>query len=74
MVKTALLFPGQGSQHVGMGREFYEAFPIARKMYDEASQILGIDIANLSFNGPEDILNLTENTQPAILTHSIIAL
>tara|TARA_B100000686_G_scaffold340628_1_gene416602 strand:- start:1654 stop:2586 length:933 start_codon:yes stop_codon:yes gene_type:complete len=74
MVKTALLFPGQGSQYVGMGKEFYEDFPIARKMYDEAAEILGVDIASLSFNGPADTLNLTENTQPAILAHSIIAL
>ena len=74
MVKTAFLFPGQGAQYVGMGREFYNAFPLARKMYDEAEEILHLDIADLCFSGPEDKLNLTENTQPAILIHSIIAL
>lgn len=74
MVGTAFIFPGQGSQFVGMGKEFFEAVPKARQMYEEASEVLGVDIKSICFNGPEDDLNLTENTQPAILIHSIIAL
>lgn len=74
MVKIALLFPGQGSQFVGMGKDFYDNFSSVRKMYDEASEALGVDIKSISFDGPESDLILTENTQPAILIHSIIAL
>ena len=74
MVGTAFIFPGQGSQFVGMGKDFFDNIPEARKMYEEASEVLGVDIKSICFNGPEEVLNLTENTQPAILIHSIIAL
>ena len=68
-----LVFPGQGSQSVGMGRAFYDAFPAVRKVYEEAEAVLGYDIASLCFHGPIDRLNLTEFTQPALLVTSIAA-
>ncbi len=71
--KIALLFPGQGSQSVGMGRAFYDAYPAARAVFDEADDALGFALSDIIFNGPEDILKLTEHTQPAILTVSIAA-
>jgi [acyl-carrier-protein] S-malonyltransferase len=70
----ALLFPGQGSQSVGMGRAFYDASPVARAVFEEADEALGFAISKLIFEGPEEDLKLTENTQPAILTMSIAAL
>ena len=74
MGKTALLFPGQGSQKVGMGLDLAEAFPAARAVFDEADEALGFPLSKLCFDGPEDDLKLTANTQPAILTCSVAAL
>lgn len=68
------LFPGQGSQSVGMGRGLYDAFPAVRAVYEEASTILGYDAAQLCFEGPVERLNFTEHTQPALLVSSAAAL
>lgn len=70
-MKIGFCFPGQGSQRAGMGKEFYDASPAVRALYQEASDALGFDLAKLSFEGPEADLQLTANTQPAILTASI---
>jgi [acyl-carrier-protein] S-malonyltransferase len=72
--KIAFVFPGQGSQYVGMGKELCEQFPAARKVFAEAEDALGFALGQLCFAGPEADLKLTENTQPAILTASIAAL
>jgi len=69
----AFLFPGQGSQTVGMGKELAEKHPIARQTFDEADEALGYKLSELCFEGPEDQLRLTEITQPAILTVSVAA-
>lgn len=74
MSKTAFLFPGQGSQSVGMGLDLAQTFPIARQTFDEANEALGFDLADLCFNGPEEQLRMTEFTQPAIFTVSVAAL
>ncbi|HEY6183519.1 MAG TPA: ACP S-malonyltransferase [Terriglobales bacterium] len=70
---TAFLFPGQGSQVVGMGKEFYEKYPVARQTFEEADAALGYKLSQLCFEGPEEQLRLTEITQPAILTASVAA-
>jgi [acyl-carrier-protein] S-malonyltransferase len=70
---TAFLFPGQGSQAVGMGKDLAERFPVARQTFEEADEALGKKLSQLCFEGPEDQLRLTENTQPAILTVSVAA-
>lgn len=74
MKQIAFVFPGQGSQHVGMGKELYENFSVARRIFEEAGDSLRFSISELCFKGPEESLKLTENTQPAMLTASIAAL
>ncbi len=71
--KIAFLFPGQGSQAVGMGRELADKFPVAAQTFAEADAALGFPLSRLCFEGPEDELRLTENTQPAIMTVSVAA-
>ena len=71
IMKRAFLFPGQGAQNIGMGKDIYEKYEEARKVYDEASKISGMDIKKLCFEGPEEELNKTENTQIAILVTSL---
>ena len=72
--KIAFIFPGQGSQTVGMGKELFDKYPIARQTFEEADDALGYKLSQVCFAGPEEQLRLTEITQPAILTISIAAL
>ena len=72
--KIALIFPGQGSQIMGMGKELADKYPVARQTFQEADDALGYKLSQLCFEGPEDQLRLTEITQPAILTASIATL
>ena len=73
-MKIAFIFSGQGAQYVGMGKELYDAYPVCKNVFDRANEVLGFDIKNLIFNGEKEALNITENTQPAILTTSIAIL
>ena len=74
MRKTALLFPGQGAQYSGMGKDFYEQFKEAREAFDKANEVLGFDLASLCFHGKQEELNKTSICQPAILVTSIAIL
>ena len=73
MGKRAFLFPGQGAQVVGMGKDFFDTYDLAKKRFTEADEALGSSISKLCFEGPADQLQLTEHTQPAILTVAVIA-
>ena len=74
MNKFLFIFPGQGSQYTGMGKDIFLEIPVVRETYEEASDILKYDLAKLSFDDPEKKLFLTRYTQPALLTHSIACL
>ncbi len=73
MASIAALFPGQGSQAVGMGKDFHDRSPLARELYARADEVLGFSISKLSFEGPEAELRLTSNTQPALLVAGVVA-
>ncbi|MBB2182262.1 ACP S-malonyltransferase [Lachnospiraceae bacterium MD1] len=73
MIKTAFIFAGQGAQYIGMGKELYDFFPVCKKTFEEASNALHMDLTNLIFQGRKEDLDLTENTQPAVVTTSIAA-
>lgn len=70
-MKTALVFPGQGSQNVGMGKDLYENFAVAREVFEKVDDILHVNLSKIMFEGPADLLTKTENTQPALMAVSI---
>ncbi len=72
--RPAFIFPGQGSQYVGMAKSFYDGYQVARDVFDEADSVLGFGLSDLAFNGPGDELDRTEITQPALLAASVAAL
>ena len=74
MSRIAFLFPGQGAQTVGMGRNLYESLPAARQLFDRSAQILGYDLAEICFSGPPETLNSTDHSQPALFVTSLAAL
>ena len=74
MSKTAFIFPGQGSQYVGMGSDFYASFSESKSIFDEADKALNMDLTGICFTGSDEDLKKTENTQPAILATSIAIL
>ena len=69
-MKRVFLFPGQGSQVVGMGSDFAGSFPRVRELFEKAGELLGFDLAEICFHGPEDELRKTRATQPALYVHS----
>ncbi len=71
MGKTAFIFPGQGAQKVGMGKDLYEKYPKIKELYELANQVLGLNIRDLSFEGPQEELTESKNAQPAIFLHSV---
>lgn len=74
MKEVVYVFPGQGSQYIGMGKELYDAYPEAKEIFDKANQLLKFDLTKLCFEGPAQDLTNTANSQAAILTHSVAAL
>ena len=73
MARVAFLFPGQGAQFVGMGRDLYETLPAARALFDRANEVLGFDLKQVCFEGPEQALEATDVSQPAIYVASLAA-
>ena len=73
MAKVAFIFPGQGSQTVGMGKDLFDNFSAAREVFEEADEALGFSLSEMCFSGSEEDLAMTANTQPAILTTSVAA-
>lgn len=71
MSRLAYIFPGQGSQYVGMGKDLYEKSPVARELFERADALLGLPLSRICFDGPEEELRQTKNTQPAIFLHSM---